>query len=540
MTYAPHPNGPIPQSEYPPGQPAISTSPSSGLRLGLGLPLLAVPVIATVIAYVLPTLRTIRMSTEEGSQFFGGTEPVGMANYDRLFGDSTFFDGFAAVGVTGLGTVLAGAVIAPLVAWCLHQAGAAVRMAARIVWSFAVIAFAPIAMTVAWLMTRVADGDGIDAGPLDWMAFLTGVVLGAGLFVALAAFRGGTDTGKRGPTLVTAAALTAFALFAASLQTFTFPLLIGSPSPSTVPLVQALRSGLQIADFGIAGAVSTVLLAILAALGIGAALLFALARVRIDVTPGPGEPRPFRPGPGIAGILLLVALGIGTLLTLWPWLSRLGDPTGEGIDAAEVVLNSWAPALTTTLVAVVAALAGGFAIGALRPFGDGTRWLLLVFAPWLFVGSGPLAIAHYEALAEADRLGGFFSATPHAWIAVPALFVFTALFWGLEDRRRAMVAEGAPRARANGAFAAAAWPMACLVTMFVWLANAQDVVWQWVFTDPDRPTAVAALSRQMMTLDTENIAVGVAYPPLLLALFAAAMVAASVFYLPRVGIRIGR
>nr|BFF27141.1 hypothetical protein GCM10025732_51060 [Glycomyces mayteni] len=96
----------------------------------------------------------------------------------------------------------------------------------------------------------------------------------------------------------------------------------------------------------------------------------------------------------------------------------------------------------TTGIAVVAAGVGGFAVGALRPLGDASRWLLLPFAPWLFVGTGPLAAAHLEAVAGEGEWVAIGSFPPRAWIAIPLLFLFTALCWGLEDRRRAFVAQG--------------------------------------------------------------------------------------------------
>ncbi len=340
---------------------------------------------------------------------------------------------------------------------------------------------------------------------------------------------------------MTAAGLTAFALTAAALQTFTFPYITGIPRPpDTSPLHQVFIDGFEYGDFGFAAAKALLLLVLLAVLGIGAALLFILTRTRIEVSPGPGEPRTFRAGAGIPGILLLVAFAAGAVFNLLPWLARMTGGPDTGADPTEVMIRTWGPPLITTAIALVAALAGGFAIGALRPLGDGSRWLLLLFAPWLFVGSGPLALADYEAVAEAGAIRTFAALVPRAWIAIPALFVFTALFWGLEDRRRSTTALGAPASKANGAFAAAAWPLVALVGMAVWMANANDTIRQVLFSDPEEPTATLAMMQPIWSLGGQDGGVGVGYPIVLLVVFAAAMVAAAIFYLPRVGISVGR
>lgn len=538
---SPYPRAAAPPGQHPPYAPPPQAPPAnSGLRIGLGLGLLVLSLAATVVAYLLPTLRTIDLSLQSGNSLLGDAEPVGTENYSHAFGDSGFLQGFASVSSIAVGAVVAGAVMAPLVAWCLHNAGAGTRMAARIVWGVAVVAFAPAAMTVAWVVERMGSGGYQEATLLEWAALSSGVVFGAGVLVALAAFRGGAEATKPAKAVVTAAGLTALALAAASLQTFTFTYITGVPSPpGTTPLNHVFRDGFQLFDFGYAAAKATILLAVLAVLGLGAALLFILTRTRIEVSPGPGDPKPFRAGAGIAGILLLILFATGTVVNLLPWLTHLTtmpSATGVELNETELMIDTWLPPLITTGIAIVTALAGGFAIGALRPLGDGSRWLLLLFAPWLFVTSGPLSLAGYESLVEADAVFTFEGLVPRAWIAVPALFVFTALFWGLEDRRRSMTAFGAPASRANGAFAAAAWPLVALVTMVVWLVHAQDTAWQMVAGSRSVQTMLQGIS----SLQSEGVGVGLGYPLPLLALFAAAMVVAAVFYLPRVGIRVGR
>src|SRR5690606_7367896 len=132
-------------------------------------------------------------------------------------------------------------------------------MAARIVWGLAAIAFAPAAMAVAWVLEHMGSGTAFsDATIMEWAALISGVVFGSGVLVALAAFRGGAEPAKPAKAVVTAAGLTAFALTAASLQTFTFPYIGGVPSPpAATPLSPALPVRNQLLNRGPADARST-------------------------------------------------------------------------------------------------------------------------------------------------------------------------------------------------------------------------------------------------------------------------------------------
>src|SRR5690606_4455243 len=129
MTDPSNPHDPAPTAQYPPRTPPGNR----GLRLGLGLGLLVLPLAALVVAYLLPTLRTIELSFQSGNPFSDEPASTDPENYSEIAGDVDFLQGFVSVSSLALGLVIAGAVIAPLVAWCLHSAGSGVRMAARIV-----------------------------------------------------------------------------------------------------------------------------------------------------------------------------------------------------------------------------------------------------------------------------------------------------------------------------------------------------------------------------------------------------------------------
>ncbi|WP_030154874.1 hypothetical protein [Glycomyces sp. NRRL B-16210] len=554
MDFRPGPETPPPPHDSPQGPSDDSTvtfqrlpsdplfSPESLLleeertvpRLVGGLGLLVVPLVAAVIAYLLPTLRTIQLSRLENLSAFNPAPESGPANYDRIFDDGLFAQGLAHLaGPIGF-MVFTGAVLAPLAAWCLHRAGTTVRTASRVVWSLAAVGFAPSALTFAWLVHRIVGESDHEVSLYDWAGLVSGTVLGLGVLVGLAVQRG---TGPKTAAAFTAAGLTALAVTAAGLQMFVFGDVTGLPSDAATPLAQiytGLRGGL---DVGGATAKSVLLLTILAVLGLAAAVLFAATRTRIDVVPGPIEPRG-RPAAAIAGAAVLLVLVAAVGFYLLPWLTRLGEDITQGESLWFVIRRTWGPPLVTTGIALTAAAFGGFAIGAVRPLGDASRWLLLLFAPWLFVGTGPLAAAHLEAVAGEGQYTIIGSFPTRAWVAIPVLFVFTALCWALEDRRRAAVADGATTGEARRAFAAAAWPMAALMALVLLLVHVQDQLWKQL-TFQDGLTS-GAMKWALQRLQFEDSGVGLGFPVPILAVYALAAVAFAIWYLPRLTVRVGR
>ncbi|WP_030162057.1 sugar ABC transporter permease [Glycomyces sp. NRRL B-16210] len=537
---------PAPQEIPPPQPPQPPQPPTGGGRALFGWLLLIVPLVALVYAYVLPTLRAIDESTRSGSGFGAEGAPVGGENYSKLFGDQAFLEGVLTYGLVALGSALSGAVVAFLVAWCVHLAGRGVRLAGRIIAVLAALSFAPLAWTVALKAdeferftepgSQMAEAVSLSS----WVAIASGTVFGIGLLVGLAAFRGGADTGRRVGTVLAAAGLTGLAILAAGLQAYTFSALTGLRPTS--PLAHVYGISFRNADFGLGQAASVAVLVPLALLGLAAAFLVIGARVRIDIAPGPEQPRPFRAGPGIGAIVLLALFATGTLMTLWPWLSRIGDGSAEPYESGTVLSNTWGTALVTTGIGFAAALAGAIAIGTLRPLGDKSLWLLLPFAPWLFVGSGPLALSNYMGLRDAEDYGTYMSLAPRAWIAVPALFLLTALFWGLENRRRAMLNEGWSPGAAGATLFRAGWPLAALVGLAVLVANGQDSYWQSLTGLPDQPNAWVAMVSNLTSLMNfdAGFGVGVGYPVAIFLPLAVAAVAAAIWYLPRVAIHIGK
>jgi hypothetical protein len=188
------------------------------------------------------------------------------------------------------------------------------------------------------------------------------------------------------------------------------------------------------------------------------------------------------------------------------------------------------------VVGVIAALLAGFGIGALRPLGPRSELLLLPFAPWLFVGTGPLALRQVAAGLTADRTDALFALVPPTRLSIPALFVFALLFRGQRDSWRT----GARTAGAAARALLPVLPMAALVAGVTWLMHAQDLLWQFAGAlAVGHRTGPVAVLEQVRLAAADQLGYGLALPPLLAAALLAAAVALQLGYLDRVTLRLG-
>ncbi|MEV0825993.1 carbohydrate ABC transporter permease [Nonomuraea rubra] len=263
---------------------------------------------------------------------------------------------------------------------------------------------------------------------------------------------------------------------------------------------------------------------------------------------GPGAPHPYGPGaqlPDKSGVpvtpsapavgmtvvgvvaLVLVA-GVAFVLT-WPWMDGvLASPaTPAGTVSAQV--NTWIPAVVGAVVSVGVAYLAALGIGGLRPLGRASEWLLLLFAPWLFVGPGPLAVANWQNVHNLGLIDTFPALIPPLLVSVPALLVLTLLCRGLAER-------------AGGDFFGGvllpSLPMAGILAGAVALVNAHDLLWPMlVVQKPALFTAPVAQVNQLASYTATAPDVGAATPLAVVAVALAALVAAQLLYLDRLAIR---
>jgi hypothetical protein len=312
------------------------------------------------------------------------------------------------------------------------------------------------------------------------------------------------------------------------------------------PLVSAIKEGLGLSQFGVGAAASVLLLALLALLGLLAVVLLITTRTRIAFTGWRDRPPAAATGGrnplalGLLAVGLLAFLGV-LAYALAPWLRALtgdGPPLPSSLSTGRIQANTWLPPLVSAAVGVGLAALAGFAIGGLRPLGRASELLLLPFAPWLFVGDGPLALAHFRRLYEADQFDTFVGLIPPGWLSVPALVVLTLFFRGQRERWEAT-------GRFGSTMLLPALPMVAGAGLLSWLVGAQGWLWpQLVTRDVEHSPATSLLVTRVAGTfgDAESAQAFVAQVlPLPMALlFLVAFVVLQLCYLDRLVIRAGR
>ncbi|PZV93676.1 ABC-type sugar transport system, permease component [Micromonospora phaseoli] len=536
---------------------AARTGPSSVARIGIGFVLLLPALLALAWSYLLPTVLAVWRSTTR-DDLLRPADSVGGANYQARFQQGVLGD-FGWAMLLALVPLALALLVAPLLALLADRAGRRATLAVRALVVAPVAGYAPVALLVGWRLDRMEPSAVADR-QYATLVELTAIG-GAGLVVAVATtaflgtLRGRSHRRDALPAASTVAGLLVFGIIAATLQSFTAPLLTGNTG---FPLTHVVVASLSRMDLGGGSAGAVLLLIPLALLGLAATALLLASRARIEVVDeaaAPGEHHEGtirKAGPGGAagggsrragtGLAVVGVFFVGLLLWVaWPWLRRSLRFTNEvaplpAVSLADMLVATWLPTLLSALVTVAVAVAGGFAIGGLRPLGRFSELLLLPFAPWLFVGTGPLAIESYLRTRDADQLNSFLGAVPPGWVSIPALFLFAVLFRGLE-----------PRWRAGGGFGASmlapSVPMVVLVGLVTWLVTAGQVLWPWIVAQPPmaRPAPLEAMVQATTgRIPADDLALGAVLPLPIMLLFLAALVWLQVAYLDRLTVRVGR
>ncbi|MEU5944054.1 sugar ABC transporter permease [Micromonospora sp. NPDC047465] len=549
----------------PPFPAPFGPAPSGGVGIGrtaqvvTGLVLLVPAAVALLWSYVLPSVSTLVESFRRGNGLGGPTESAGGDNYAQAI-ERGFLGDLGHALLLALVPLLLALLVAPLLALAAQRAGRVPRLVTRALLALPLAAYAPLAVGVAWTMDRFeADRDAWTQAPtltaVRAVALLTaGLVVGVGATVFLAALRRGPGGGRSGPAVLAVGGVLGLAVVAVTVQSWSlqWPVL-GGREDQVAPLVRIVRESVAWLQFGVGAAGNVLLLALLAVLGILAVVLLLVTRTRIAFTGWRDRPAgaPTGAPTGVpAGVRNPVALGLlavgllaflGVLAyVLAPWLRALTAEAAllpSGVSTGQVQVNTWLPPLIPAVVGVGVAALAGFGIGGLRPLGRASELLLLPFAPWLFVGDGPLAIAHFVRAREADQLNTFVGLIPPGWLCIPALVVFTLLFRGQRERWEA-----------GGGFGSSmllpALPMLAGAGLLSWLVGAQSWLWpQLVVADVRHaPAANLVLLRLAESFGdpeaTRGLVAQVLPLPMLL-LFLAAFVALQLLYLDRLVIGAG-
>jgi ABC-type sugar transport system permease subunit len=519
----------------------------------VGVILLLPAAVLTIITLVVPTVNTVGTSRRAESFLDRGeAEDVGFDNFSAVLGDGRFSSALWFSVSLVLLPILVAVVVAPLVAAAFEWAGGWARVTARVVLSLAIVVFSPVALAIAWMRALreepelLANPDLAGATVRTSLAFMTfGVVCAIGVMVFLPAFRARR---KLWPTLFTIAGLVVLAMLAVGLQQFTVPFAMtgfGPRNETLTPVGMLFTTAFVNGQLGEGAAVSALLLLLLAVLGVVAVLVVVLTRLRVSVRPW-GSPRspgssgsPVNAGAIVVALLALIAVVVVAVLTMGPWFDALGGAEPEGPPGAGG--RTWPPALLSALLSVGVAYLGALGVSGLRPLGRHSEWLLMPFAPWLFVGAAPLGIEFFTSLRDEGELGEG-DVFPPIMVSLVALVVLAVLCRGQAERRQQQMAAGAS---AGGSFfrtvVLPTLPAAVLLVVVTVFVNAQDLFWGLLTAQsPEDATTPMVLFTANSSLTAQDISVASATPLVAVVLGFVAVAAIQALHLDRMTATVGR
>ncbi|MFB9471794.1 hypothetical protein ACFFR3_19920 [Nonomuraea salmonea] len=253
--------------------------------------------------------------------------------------------------------------------------------------------------------------------------------------------------------------------------------------------------------------------------------------------PGSGQPGKARQAParraatpaGVAiGVAALAVVVVAAFVLAWPWMDGVLASRAGAASSLRAQVNTWVPAVIGAVVSVGVAYLAALGIGGLRPLGRASEWLLLIFAPWLFVGAGPFSVANWQNVRNLGLIDTFPALIPPLLVSVPALLVLTLLCKGLAERT--------DRDFFSGVFLPSL-PMAGILAGAVTLVNAHDVQWPLlVVQHTDLFTAPVAQMAQVGGFSRAAADIGAATPLVVVAVGLAVLVTAQLLYLDRLAV----
>jgi hypothetical protein len=529
----------------PPAAPIVRPGAATARR-GLGL-LLVVPAVLTwLITLVVPSVQTIVRSFQK-TGFLRGTHSAGLHNYTGLLKERAFWESLAFSLSFAVVPLLILLVVGAALAAALDRAGTWPRRVGRVLLSLPLVTFSPVAIAAGWLLGQRDGGIATVFGRAPtrhaWpptLQFITaatvfGLLCGLALLVFLPLLRGRARGRPVTPALVAVGSIVVLAGAAVALQAFTVSMTL---SPRTTLAALEFRMAFFYADLGGGAAVATLTGLMLGVLGVAATVIAVRTGLRIELGPG-DDAAPKRPDAGgrlVIGALALVVVLIVGIVCSWPWLSALFSSEHTSPlrpSTARVLLNTWVPPVLGAIVSVGTAFLAALGIGGLRPLGRRSEWLLLAFAPWLFVGVTPLSVAGFDNARHLHLINRFIGLVPPLLLSVPSLLVLTLFFRSRAAKWRAGGAGFFPQV------VVPALPLAALMGGMTVLFGAHGALWPTIVaSESGHQTAPLAVLRQLGGYSGRP-ALGVATPLVLVILLFLALGALQIFYLDRLVITTG-
>lgn len=570
------------ETNQPRADVSITRTPSMG-RLGAGLLFVLPALFCCISQLLLPTLNTFLMSFQKISFLGSEQEFVGLDNYASLFGEENFWRAAGFTLTTLLVRLFVVALVPPVLAWAVAQLGRTLRLGLRTVLTLPVILFGPVAIAVTWLMFLNPIGSPL---PFEgsWLAsaasarstllfidalYLAGLATGLGLMIFLPLWRRPAETPAPTfreawrPMLATwGVGILGVIVWTLSTFTLNFVLTNGGPAGATSTLgILFYQLAFRNFSMGPAASIASLILLVTLVLGLLSGLVVLISRLRLDIVnresalekAAPEHSERSERSRGGAGVVfaVLALLTLGTcLFSVLPFgwmLSQAAGSDGVGtllerMSAGQVLINTLVPPLVTATLQVLIAYLAALGIGALRPFGKRSPWILLLFSPWLFINLLPLSLVHFMAKQEAGRLDSLLGSVSPILFSVPALFILTLFFTGRASSLPSKTTEGTSEAAPNlwRHFILPSLPLAAVLWLMVFFFQVQDVFWPLlVSVSPERYTLNVALLRLVGVFGGADgtLAAAIAFLVLPIAIFFfLCLVPFQIFYLDRLAL----
>ncbi len=441
----------------------ISNKGNRTLKIILSIFFILPALAALVFTLVIPTIRTISFSFRD-VRLFNDVGPVGFDNYQRMFDSSAFGQAVTFTLLMTLNRVML--VLLPPLVLALGASGLkpGVRKAVRVMITIPWAVYSPISLGITWLLIiNPFFGFGSEifnlANPnmsrwivllIDGLSFF-GLACGLGLTVYLASLKGSANNEPR-KGLAKNVLISGLVLFigtlAVSLQsgdTITF-LTNGGPEHSTMTFYGLiLNQAFAVMQTGIASAIASPIFVVVAFLGFLTTIIAITSKLRLLQLPKKTDPAPIAKWLKIVSIILMIIVLLFILISIVPYILRiipLFRAPGEGFferisdmisqtNLWRVLLNTWyMPLLIVLILQLPITYLAALGIGALRPLGKSSEWLLLLFAPWLFTRVLLFLPGISQTLYNLKWISTFQGFALPYLLNIPALFILTLFFRG--------------------------------------------------------------------------------------------------------------
>ncbi len=417
----------------------------------------------------------------------GSSEFIGLVNYQNLFENPAFMEALGFTALQIVVRVLAVAILPLLLAQAVNTIGKKLGLGIRLLFTLPLAFFGPALVMYGPAYMRDLWGRASIKGTfllLDGTASLA-VACAIGLIIYSAALRGGNESnGNRKPLIIILAA-TLLGTIAFTLQSFNN--LIAIMPNGIAPLGYYLYITVRNAQGGLTYSISQIMLFFVSILGIVATVIILSSKLQLKHEPqNEVDSHPITSSLSIPSWVAIVLGGLAAFaVTLIPLLmsvtKTLSFPDGFSSLEFSSILRMWGvsilpPLLVILFIQLPIAYLGGLAIGVVRPFGKFSNWLLLLFSPWLFVTSVPLAFATFESFRKMDLVNSPAALIQPILLSVPMLFILTLFFNGQHFKWQ--------KAREEGTSTVIAFfkhlfvpslPLAALMAALSLLAAAQDL-----------------------------------------------------------------